>query len=126
MKDKKKKKYKKKKFRYKVGDTVRVSFLRDKFSREYHQKWSTEVFTVTKRYMRKGLPIYKLKDYAGDDVEGTFYELQIQKITFDKNQKFKVEKVLKTKGKGKNKKYFVRWLHWPAKYDSWVSNLTDL
>ena len=76
--------------------------------------------------MRKGLPIYRLKDYAGDAVEGTFYEPELQKIIFDKNKPFKVEKVLKTKGKGKNKKYFVRWLHWPRKYDSWVDNISDI
>lgn len=117
---------KKKTFRFKVGDTVRVSFLKETFAREYHQKWSGEVFSITKKFMRKGLPIYRLKDYAGDDVHGTFYEPELQKIIFDKDQKFKVEKVLKTKGKGKNKQSLVRWLHWPPKYDSWVSNLTDL
>ena len=50
----------------------------------------------------------------------------IQKIIFDENQKFKVEKVLKTRGKGKNKQYFVKWQHWPAKYNSWVNNLSDI
>ena len=33
---------------------------------------------------------------------------------------WKVENVLKTKGKGRNKQYFVKWLHWPSKFNSWV------
>jgi len=123
---KKTRRRKKKKFKFKEGDTVRVSFLREPFSREYHQKWSGEVFTITKRFLRKDLPIYRLKDHAGDVVQGTFYQPELQKVIFDKDQKFKVEKVLKTKGKGKNKQSLVRWLHWPSKYDSWVTNLTDL
>ena len=123
---KKKKKKKKIKYKFKEGEKVRVSFLREPFSREYHQKWSGEIFTVRKRFIRKGLPIYRLKDYSGDDIEGTFYETQLQKVIFDKDKLFKIEKVLKTKGRGRNKKYFVRWLHWPKKYDSWVSNVTDL
>ena len=118
----KSKKKKKKKFKYKVGDTVRVSFLREPFDREYHQKWSGEIFTVIQRYLRKDLPIYRLKDYANDPLQGTFYEPELQKVIFDKDQTFKVEKVLKTKGKGKNKQYLVQWLHWPSKYDTWVSN----
>ena len=122
----KKKKKKKKRFKYKEGDTVRVSFLREAFSREYHQKWSGEVFTITKRWMRKDIPIYRLKDYAGDPVKGTFYKGELQKVILDKDQAFKVEKVLKTRGRGKNKQSLVRWLHWPPKYDSWVSQLTDL
>ena len=60
------KKKKKTKFKFQVNDKVRVSFLREKFSREYHQKWSGEVFTITHRVMQKGLPFYKLKGYAGD------------------------------------------------------------
>ena len=120
------KKKQKKKFKYKMGDTVRVSFLRGVFDREYHQKWSGEVFTIIQRYLRKGIPVYRLTDYAGDVVEGTFYQPELQRVVFDKDQTFKVEKVLKTKGKGKNKQYLVRWLHWPAKYDSWVSSLTNL
>ena len=33
---------------------------------------------------------------------------------------FKVEKILKTKGRGQNKQYFVKWIHFPSKFNSWV------
>ena len=33
-------------FRYKVGDTVHISHLRNVFTREYDQKWTGEVFTI--------------------------------------------------------------------------------
>ena len=33
---------------------------------------------------------------------------------------YEVEKVLKTRGKGKNKEVFVKWLGYPAKFNSWI------
>jgi hypothetical protein len=34
---------------------------------------------------------------------------------------WKIEKILKTKGTGNNKHYFIKWLHWPKKFNSWIS-----
>ena len=75
----KKKKKKKAKFRFKEGDTVRVSFLREPFSREYHQKWSGEVFTITGRFMRKGIPIYI--------VLKTTEEMKSEELSMNQNSK---------------------------------------
>jgi len=124
--DKLKKKQKQPTFKYKIGDRVRVSYLRTLFQREYHQKWSGEIFTVITRWMREGIPVYELKDYGGDSVAGTFYQPELQAIHFDDDQNFKVEKVLKSRGRGKNKEHYVKWMNWPAKYNSWVKDLHSL
>lgn len=118
LKDKTKKG--KKKYAFREGDKVRVSYLRKLFDREYDQKWTGEVFTVIKRWWRDGLPVYELEDYGGEDVKGTFYEQELQPVTVDKDAPFKVEKVLKTRGRGNNKELFVKWLNWPKKYNSWI------
>ena len=34
---------------------------------------------ITRRYLRGGLPIYKIKDYHDDDIQGTFYQSELQK-----------------------------------------------
>lgn len=122
------KKMKKRKFAYKIGESVRISHLREPFSREYDVKWTGEVFTVRDRVLRDGVPVYYLTDYGGDDVKGTFYEPELQAVTVDKDDLFKVEKVVKTRGRGKNKESLVKWLNWPSKYNSWVktSNLERL
>ena len=110
-------------FKFKVGDFVRISHARKTFSREYDQRWSGELFQIAKRNGTL-YPTYKIKDYARDPIEGTFYEEELQKVS--PNEYYKVEKVLKSrKLKGKPKEVLVRWLHWPPKYDSWIPE-TDI
>ena len=90
----KKKSVKKNKFRFAICDKVRISHLTSLFQREYDQKWTGEVFTVTKSWSREGVYVYELKDYAGDPVSGTFYEPELQAVKFDAEQPFKIEKVM--------------------------------
>ena len=107
-------------FKFKPGDRVRITHLRKVFSREYDQHWSGEVFTIAKRFRRGGVPIYRIKDYDGEDITGSFYQQELQKLDLKDNELFKIEPILKTKGSGVNKQYFVKWLYWPKKFNSWV------
>ena len=109
-----------------VGDSVRISYLTKPFDRAFDQHWTGEIFFVTKRFRRQGIPLYKLKDFNGEEITGSFYAEELQKITFDPQKAWKVEKVLKTrKRKGKTES-LVRWLHFPPKFDSWVQDLESL
>lgn len=67
------------KYKFKVGDLVRVSFQRRQFQKEYDERWSRELFVVNQRFIAGGIPQYRLKDYAGEIVTGTFYQNQINK-----------------------------------------------
>ena len=107
------------KFKYKVGDLVRVSFLRRPFQREYDERWSRELFVVNQRFMSDNIPQYFLKDYAGELVSGTFYSNQLKKAHEQTN--YLVEKVLRHRTRRGQKELLVRWRGWPAKYDSWIS-----
>jgi hypothetical protein len=42
-------------------------------------------------------------------------------VNVREDDEFKVEKILQTKGRGRNKQYLVKWLHWPSKFNSWVN-----
>ena len=88
-------------FRFKVGDKVRITYIRNIFTREYDEKWTGEIFKVTQRIMRGRLPIYRLKDFHDEEIKGTFYQSELQKVRND--DIWKIEKILKTKGKGNNK-----------------------
>ncbi len=61
-------------FRFKVDDKVRISHLKHVFSREYDQKWSGEIFKITKCYLRGGLPVYQIRDFHDKDIKGSFYQ----------------------------------------------------
>jgi hypothetical protein len=61
---------------------------------------------------------YKLKDYGGEIVAGTFYENQLMKAY--EQQAYLVEKILKSRNRGRKKQYLVRWKNWGPRYDSWI------
>lgn len=106
-------------YKFKVGDLVRVSFLRRAFQREYDERWSRELFVVNQRFMSDNIPQYRLKDYAGEVVSGTFYEHQLKKAF--KQDRYLIEKVLKSRKRNGVKQLLVRWKGWHRKHDSWIS-----
>ena len=112
---------KKKSFKYKIGDTVRISHVRSVFDREYSQKWTGELFKIRSRKWRQNLPIYTLEDWNGEDIKGTFYEPEIQVVHVNEDTAYKIENILKRRTRGGQREVLVRWLHWPSKFDSWIS-----
>lgn len=118
-----KRKLKKQRFKFNVEDIVRITYLTNVFTREYDEKWTGEVFKVVKRFRRDGLALYKLQDFLGDDIKGTFYQSELQKVSIKDDKLWKVAKVLKTRKRRGKKEYYVRWKHWPKKFDSWVTDL---
>ena len=116
------KRKKKRKFQHNTGDWVRLSHLRQPFDRDFHQKWTNELFKITTRKMRQGQPIYTVTDYAGDDVTGTFYEPEVQSVLVEENALYKIDKILKKRKRQGKTEYLVHWLGWPKKYDSWVTS----
>ena len=108
-------------FKYKIGDYVRIGHLKNVFTRAYDETYSGEVFQVYKRYHRIILPIYRLRDLQQEEIKGTFYESELKKVNVDPDQTWKVEKVLKSRGRRRNKQYFVKWKYYPKKFNSWIS-----
>ena len=58
--------------KFKSGDQVRISKSQRAFRRGYLPSWTQELFTVTKIIPR--VPrVYRLRDYADDEIDGVFY-----------------------------------------------------
>jgi hypothetical protein len=50
--------------------------------------------------MRGRLPKYRLKDFHDEEIKGTFYQSELQKVDLRDDDMWNIEKILKTKGKG--------------------------
>jgi hypothetical protein len=107
------------KFAFKIGDKVRISYIRTAFVREYSARWSREIFKVSDRFPRQKQPLYKLVDWEGDPVEGTFYEKELQKTL--EPPVWKIEKIIKYKGRRPRRQVLVGWKGWPKKFNSWIA-----
>ena len=56
---------------------------------------------------------YKITDYNGEEIKGSFYEQELQKTSQDT---FRIEKVLKRQGD----KSVVKWMGYPMSSKSWI------
>ena len=80
--------------KFKVGHHVRISKYKNIFAKGYTPNWSEEVFVINK--IKNAVTwTYIINDLNGEEINGSFYEKELQKT----NQKeFRIEKVLKRKG----------------------------
>jgi Integrase core domain len=106
------------KFKYKLGDFVRLSEGRVVFKKGYVKGWTEEVFVVSKQSPRDPV-VYKIRDLEGEEIKGSFYEPELQKIPTP--ELFEIEQVIRKKGEGKNLKFYVKWVDYPESQNNWVS-----
>ncbi|CAG2232029.1 unnamed protein product [Mytilus edulis] len=115
-----KRKKKKQVYKFKIGDIVRISQLKRVFEKGYQENWTLEYFKVSKRFKRENQDIYKLKDTLNDDVKGSFYRYEVQKIDQSQKKLYKIETILKTRKVVGKEQVLVKWLGWPSKFNSWI------
>ena len=100
--------------KFSVGDKVRISKKKKTFEKGYITRWTEEIFTITK--IKHTSPVtYKIADLNGEEIDGTFYEPELQKTS---QQLFRIEKVIE---KGK-KKSLVKWKGYSDKFNSWIDD----
>ena len=102
-----------------VSDRVRVSKYKRTFEKGYETNWSEELFTVHEVHPSDP-PVYRLRDDLGEVLEGTFYELELQKVTVPFDKVYRVEAVLKRRTVGKRKEALVKWFGYGSYYNSWI------
>ena len=101
-----------------VNDHFRTSKYKNIFAKRCAPNWSEGIFVVKK--VKSTVPwTYVISDLNGEEIIGSFYKKELQKT----NQKeFRIEKILKTKGK----KLYVKWKGYKNSFNSWTdkNNLT--
>lgn len=101
--------------RFQVGDSVRISRIKNAFEKGYTYNWSPEIFTITK-VDDKYVPVtYNIEDGEKQPIQGQFYQHELLKVRH--KDVYLVEKVLQKK-RGDLMK--VRWLGFDKKHDSWI------
>ena len=105
-------------YKFEIGDQVRINKTKRTFDKGYLPNFSKEIFTISQQIPRQPR-VYKLKYYDEEELDGTFYEEELQKV-IKEDDVYEVEKILKKEGKGKNERYFVKWLGYPSKFNSWI------
>ena len=114
---------KEKPFKFQIGDVVRVAYNRARFQKYYQQTWSDQLYIISKRFRRDGIPVYKILNYDREtEVDGTFYTSELQKISISPDTLYKVEKVIKKKTQNGKRYSLVKWLGWDDQYNSWVQD----
>ena len=86
-------------FKFKVSDRVKISHLKRMFDKEYTEKWSGEIFTVINRKLNQNIPMYELKDYNNEVIQGFFYEPELQLAYIGTETLYKIEEILKKRQK---------------------------
>ena len=108
----------KRELKFKLGDQVHISKSRRTFKKGYLPSWTQEIFTVTKTIPRVP-PVYQLRDYAEDEIEGVFYAKELQKV-HKSDDIYKIEKILAEKKENGIVKVLVKWLGYDKKFNSWI------
>ena len=111
------------KYKFKVGDHVRVSKMKHKLIKGYLQSWSDEIFLIT-QCIKSYPPTYKIKDLLDEPILGSFYEQELQSI--EPPSEWRIEKVIRRRKRGNTTEYFVKWQGFPTKFNSWTTHIRRL
>jgi len=97
-----------KKYKFNVGDQVKISKNKKVFEKGYLPSWTEETFTIAQR-LPLNPPVYRLKEANDDLIQGIFYETGLQRVIEKSNHLFCIEKILKSRGKGRKKAVLLHW-----------------
>ena len=100
--------------KFSIGDHIRIIKKKKTFDKGYTQRWTEEVFNISK--IQLTIPVtYKITDYNGEEIQGSFYEQELQKT---KQDTFRIANIIKQQGN----KSLVKWLGYNDSLNSWVDN----
>jgi len=110
------------KWKFEVGDRVRIAKQRRPFHKGYLGHWSEEIFEAAARLPTTAVT-YELCDLAGESIKGRFYEPEIQKVLKSDEKRFDIDRIIKTRKRNGKIQYLVSWKGYPSKFNSCVDKL---
>lgn len=105
----------------KVGQKVRIKTDAKQIvssRRAYAEQFHGEYYIITRINDNLPIPVYFLQSMDdGQDIKGSFYKEELQPVEGDT---FKIERVLRWRGRGRNRQGFVRWKYFGPRWDQWI------
>ena len=98
---------------------VRLSKVKGVVEKGHHPNWTEEMFRVLRHVKRPGRKgVYKLEDWAGEPIEGQFYEEEVQQV--EPGDLFFIEREIRKRRVNGRREVLVKWRGWPDKFNSWI------
>lgn len=64
-------------YQYSVGDNVRIAKEKTLFKKGYMPNFTEEIFVVDSQIPRQPVPVYRIRDLKGQEIEGIFYPAEL-------------------------------------------------
>ena len=103
-----------------IGDRVKISKVKSVFEKGYLANWTEEEFFVDEINEKFSPLTYKLIDYHGNRIDGSFYRYELQKVKRD-DDVFLVEKIISRRRDGNQTWCLVKWVGYPSTFNSWIA-----
>lgn len=107
--------------KFNASDDIRIAKTKGTFEKSYLPNYTSDVYSVDR--VVKGSPnTYHIKNDAGQEVLGKFYNEELSRTQENNTELWTVEKVLRSRKKKGVKEYFVKWQGKSSKFNSWITN----
>ena len=108
------------KYKFNVGDIVRISKIKKTFEKGYMPNFTYESFIVYQRHATNPVT-YKLMDLQNEELKGSFYEYELLPVGRPKLDITAHIDILKTKKQNQETKYLIHYKEWDSKFDQWIN-----
>ncbi len=109
------------KFKFNMGDHVRISAEKSKLQKGYLPNYTDEIFVVAERLEHRRPVAYRLADLESEPIEGIFYEPELVKVIQSVGPYREIEKIIRTQKKNGFLYHLVKWKNEPPNKKCWVS-----
>ena len=108
------------KWRFDIGKRVRITSKSKHLRKATCPDGQTKFLSSSKKLTTTPVT-YAIKDVADEEINGRFYEPELQLIIKEDNV-YDVEKVLKTRRRNGKIEYYVKWKGYHDKFNSWIDS----
>jgi len=106
--------------KFKVGDPVRITKEKVRFSKGYEQTFSTKIFRVVKVIHCVPQPVYEWSGLQDRPIEDQFYNYELVKVTVSPQTEVQIDKILRTRNNDGIKQHLVKWTEYDVTFNSWI------